>query len=77
MPADSQGGSRPWSKSGCLGNLALFFASLLLALVVCEIGARILLPRPQTVRIENITTTDAVYEPKKTEESGHIDTVLL
>ncbi len=77
MSADSHDGSPPRIKSGCLGNFALFLSSCLLALALCEVGTRILLPRPQTVRIENIATTADVYEPKKTEESGHIDSVLV
>ena len=78
MLTDSPGGSPPRSRSGCIWNLALFLFSLLFALAVCEAGARLLLPRPQTVRIENTKGADtAAYEPKTTAESGHIDTVLL
>ena len=78
MVAEVREGLRPRNGPGCLWNFALSLASLLLALLVCEMGARVLLPRPQTVRLEDTAAADATtYEPRKTEESGHIDTVLL
>ncbi len=64
--------------ASCLVNAALAGGTIVAGLLVCEIGARILLPAPQIVKIETVEKPDwSQYEPKTTTEERSIDSVVL
>ncbi len=61
-------------------NLALFFGSTLVAIALCEVGARLLLPAPQTVNVhEKQDTYEAPtgFERLDTKAEKSIDSVVL
>lgn len=68
------------SRRSLAANLALLLGSTLVALALCEVGARLLLPAPQTVKVEEKTDTyDAPksYERLETRADKSIDSVVL
>jgi len=68
----------PKRLSGLGANLALFLGSLAVALGVCEAVARLVLPKPQLVKIETVETPDWGSFPKQeTSDEKSIDKVVL
>lgn len=69
------------SRRPLAANLALLLGSTLVALALCEVGARLLLPPPQTVTVEE--KKKDTYEPPKayerldTQADKSIDSVVL
>jgi hypothetical protein len=59
-------------------NALLAVGSLLVSLLLCEAGARILLPPPPVVKIEKVEKPDwSQYEPQKPTEEKSINSVIL
>ncbi|HSB36616.1 MAG TPA: SGNH/GDSL hydrolase family protein, partial [Thermoanaerobaculia bacterium] len=68
----------PRRLSGLGANLALLFGTLAVALGVCEAVARLVLPKPQLVKIETVETPDWGRFPKQeTSDEKTIDKVVL
>ena len=68
----------PSRDSGWGANLALLAGTLAVALLLCEAGARLLLPAPRLVKIEKVDKPDwSRYEPSKTTEEKSITRVVL
>jgi hypothetical protein len=68
------------SRRPLAANLALLLGSTLVALALCELGARLLLPAPQTVKVEEKNDAYAAPEPferLETREDKSIDSVVL
>ncbi len=68
------------SRRSLAANLTLLLGSTLVALALCEVGARLLLPAPQTVKVEEKQDTyDAPksFERLETRADKSIDTVVL
>jgi len=68
------------SRRSLAANLALLLGSTLVALALCEVGARLLLPAPQTVKVEAKEDTYEApkgYERLETRADKSIDSVVL
>jgi hypothetical protein len=68
------------SRRSLAANFTLLLGSILVALALCEVGARLLLPAPQTVKVEEKQDTyDAPksYERLETRADKSIDSVVL
>jgi hypothetical protein len=66
------------SKHGFGSNLALLLGTTVLGLLVCEIGARVLLPKPQSVTVEEKYEAPAKsWERLDTKGERSIDSVVL
>jgi hypothetical protein len=68
------------SRRSLAANLALLLGSTLVALALCEVGARLLLPAPQTVKVEEKKDTYEAprsYERLETRANKSIDSVVL
>jgi hypothetical protein len=67
---------RRWAGAGA--KLLLLLGSLLFALFLCEVGARLLLPPQQTVKVADIRPDSGEsYAKVDTREQGSINTVVL
>jgi len=65
-------------RSGAGANLVLLLGSLLFAFLLCEIGARLLLPPQQIVRVISSTPASGEsYARVDTHEEGSINSVIL
>lgn len=65
-------------RFGVGANLLLLLGSLLFVFVICEVGARILLPPQQTVRvIPSKPSSGESYDRLDTHEEGSINSVIL
>jgi hypothetical protein len=68
----------PRFRTAWAANASLASGSLLAALALCEIAARLLLPAPQVVKIETVEKPDwSKFEPVKTTEDKSINSVIL
>ena len=68
------------SRRSLAANLALLLGSTLVALALCEVGARLLLPAPQTVKVEEKKDTYEApksFERLETQADKSIDSVVL
>ncbi|HSB63227.1 MAG TPA: hypothetical protein VLJ18_03630 [Thermoanaerobaculia bacterium] len=68
------------SRRPLAANLALLLGSTLVALALCEVGARLLLPAPQTVKVEEKKDTYEApkgFERLETQADKSIDSVVL
>ena len=67
------------SRRRVAANLALFFGSTLVAVALCEALARLLLPAPQTVKVEKQERYEAPtgFEKLDTKAEKSIDSVVL
>jgi hypothetical protein len=75
VTAPSPSGRR-WAGAGA--KLLLLLGSLLFALILCEVGARLLLPPQQTVKVADIRPESAEpYAKVDTREESSIDSVIL
>ncbi len=67
---------RRWSGAGA--KLVLLLGSTLLALLLCELGARLLLPPQQTVKVTNVQLNSGEsYAKLDTSEQSSINSVIL
>jgi hypothetical protein len=65
-------------RSGAGANLLLLLGSLAFVLILCEVGARFLLPPQQTVRVVSTKPTSGEsYAKVDTHEEGSINSVIL
>ena len=65
-------------RSGVGANLLLLLGSLVFALILCEVGARLLLPPQQTVIVApSKPTSGETYAQVDTHEEGSINSVIL
>ena len=68
------------SRRSLAANLALLLGSTLAALALCEVGARLLLPAPQTVKVgekKDRYEAPKSYERLETQADKSIDSVVL